>query len=83
VLADGDFRAARLSTDLLDTRTASLAEDPPVPLEALLAVAAADLLGVARDAAGRGSKDGAGPRSRPDPWTGLSGWRLTDEGVVP
>ena len=83
VLADGDFRAARLSTDLLDTRTASLAEDPPVPLEALLAVAAADLLGVAREAAGRGSKDGAGPRSRPDPWTGLSGWRLTDEGVVP
>jgi hypothetical protein len=67
---------------MLDAKADALAPDPEVPLEALLAVAAADLLGLARDAvAARATPRGGA--ARPDPWTALAGWRAVGEERAP
>ncbi len=85
VLADPDFRAARLSTDFLDGPggearleglVAARADDADAA-DAVLVTAAAELLGVDR----RGAATAAGPAAAADPWPGLAGFRLLEEGV--
>jgi len=80
VIADPDFRAARLSTDFLDGKVDRLAAadaDDASGADAVLVAAAAELLGVDR----RGAATPAGPAAAADPWPGLAGFRLLEEGV--
>ena len=80
VVADPDFRGVRLSTDFLDGRLDALTAPPEATADVLLAVAAADLLGVGRrSGAGAGPVATGGPAY--DPWRALAGFRLADEEV--
>jgi acetyl-CoA/propionyl-CoA carboxylase biotin carboxyl carrier protein len=73
VLADADFRAGRHATDLLDRRGDALVAPGPAGVEALLAVAADELL----PAAGRVPTPGRGPAVE-GPWLRLPGFRLSE-----
>ena len=79
VLADPDFRAARLSTDFLDGKVERLVADDGDGTDAVLAAVAAELLGV--DRRGAGAAAGAAGPAAADPWPGLAGFRLLEEGV--
>ena len=82
LLADPDVLAARLSTDHLDRHAERLADEGPVPDEALLLAAGISAVLASSIAKSRAA---GGPRSTrsPDPWGTLSGWRLTGSGGVP
>jgi acetyl/propionyl-CoA carboxylase alpha subunit len=72
VLASEEFRSARLSTDLLERPLPPPRGGEPTAADALLAAAAADLLGVG----GQGAAGAGGGAARPDPWRALAGWRV-------
>ena len=74
ILGSEEFRAGRLSTDFLDHGQGRELAKPPkaTPLEAVLAAAAADLLGVGKGS--QGARSGAAVRL--DPWADLPGWRV-------
>ena len=69
ILHDADFRAARLSTDLLERRAAHLAEPAVDADDVALLAAAAELLGA-------GTKASEPLRGIPSPWQTLSGFRV-------
>ncbi len=75
VISDPDFRAARLSTEFLDSRLDALLSADAPATDAILAAVAADLLGVGVKGAS-GARGGTGPAVRPDPWRDLAGWRV-------
>ena len=74
VLADSEFCAGRLSTDLLDRRGAALLALGPPPLEAILAAAADELL----PQAGRSGAKGRAKAAARGPWHALKGFRLSE-----
>jgi len=60
---NSDFRAGRVDTGLIARDLATLTAEPEPP-EAAIALAAISALGLSQ------------PRSDPDPWASLAGWRL-------
>ncbi len=73
LLADPDFRAARLRNDAIDSRTDELVQLPEPGAEVVLAAAAAELLGVG---ARRRAPTAGGAARLPTPWETLAGFRL-------